>query len=389
MKPTFECVLCKRLSRLAKPEHVLLNALGGRLTSRHVLCSKCNEVMGSGPDKALAEALGPIRNMNGFLSGSGEPPPPISYSKDGNHYRISGDGAAQAKLRNPVAFKHADDGGVDVSITAASVEHAKRLLRQTADRLGTTASELAAQSMSYVSYHRPPRLEGVLELGSELTQRSMLKACLCLWALEVGNEELTHPAYDTIRNFARHGDRGSLSTALDSRKLALHGVNSYGQFFNMIGVWSDATGKAFGNFRILNSITWSFILRTDGAPASQSRVLIANPRDPRSWNGSLPETQLPSDGLVAPEAARFHPDELNANFALLSAAGREYQLNLFSHWLTKMSLQKAGAVAGEPITEELLSAALPYMGAFLEGAIHRKPIVFADDDVELGADGFS
>ncbi|WP_413785677.1 HNH endonuclease [Cognatiyoonia sp. IB215182] len=54
-----DCVLCKaQLSENEKPEHILLDALGGRKTTRDVLCSICNNKMGAGPDKDLAESAG-------------------------------------------------------------------------------------------------------------------------------------------------------------------------------------------------------------------------------------------------------------------------------------------------------------------------------------------
>ena len=50
------CIFCRSLlSPETKPEHVLLDALGGRLTTRGVVCSTCNNTFGSTIDKALTD----------------------------------------------------------------------------------------------------------------------------------------------------------------------------------------------------------------------------------------------------------------------------------------------------------------------------------------------
>lgn len=65
------CILCKiELSVGEKPEHILLNALGGRKTTRDVLCSGCNNTMGVGPDKDFAESVAPLRTIANLKSGS-------------------------------------------------------------------------------------------------------------------------------------------------------------------------------------------------------------------------------------------------------------------------------------------------------------------------------
>ena len=65
------CVLCKtQVSENEKPEHILLDALGGRKTTRDVLCSICNNKMGAGPDKDLAESVGALRTIANLKSGS-------------------------------------------------------------------------------------------------------------------------------------------------------------------------------------------------------------------------------------------------------------------------------------------------------------------------------
>ncbi|WP_127563101.1 HNH endonuclease [Nioella ostreopsis] len=72
------CVLCKsQLSEHEKPEHILLDAFGGRKTTRDVLCSVCNNKMGAGPDKDLAESVAPLRTIANLKSGSRKKAPSL------------------------------------------------------------------------------------------------------------------------------------------------------------------------------------------------------------------------------------------------------------------------------------------------------------------------
>jgi HNH endonuclease len=67
-----QCILRdNELAQGNSPEHILLNALGGRRTTRTAVCSACNAAFGSTIDKALAAQVTVIRNMLQFESGSG------------------------------------------------------------------------------------------------------------------------------------------------------------------------------------------------------------------------------------------------------------------------------------------------------------------------------
>src|ERR1700730_10772144 len=70
------CIFCDgELGPDTKPEHILLNALGGRKTTRRVICSKHNNDFGGGIDDALADQVGVLRNHLQLESGTGKPPP--------------------------------------------------------------------------------------------------------------------------------------------------------------------------------------------------------------------------------------------------------------------------------------------------------------------------
>ena len=71
-----QCIFCDaELPPDTKPEHILLDAFGGRKTTRKIVCSACNSAFGSTIDDALAKQTLHIRNMFQLRSGSGGGPP--------------------------------------------------------------------------------------------------------------------------------------------------------------------------------------------------------------------------------------------------------------------------------------------------------------------------
>lgn len=55
-------------------EHILLNAIGGRLKSKKLICKDCNSTFGSNIDDKLAEQLNPIANLLDVKRDRGKPP---------------------------------------------------------------------------------------------------------------------------------------------------------------------------------------------------------------------------------------------------------------------------------------------------------------------------
>jgi hypothetical protein len=79
------CIFCgTRIDRTTKPEHILHDALGGRKTTRRVVCSVCNNRFGGSIDKALAEQFGVVRTLLQLRSGAGGLPPMLKRVTAGN-----------------------------------------------------------------------------------------------------------------------------------------------------------------------------------------------------------------------------------------------------------------------------------------------------------------
>ena len=73
-----KCIFCENeLTHDTTPEHVLLNALGGRMKTKEAICSEHNNAFGGTIDSALAAQVEVIRNHLQLQSGTRKPPPAL------------------------------------------------------------------------------------------------------------------------------------------------------------------------------------------------------------------------------------------------------------------------------------------------------------------------
>lgn len=263
----------------------MLNALGGKKISRISLCSDCNNIFGAGPDKELAESVSVLRNIANFPSGKNKPPPTIrQVEADGVTYDLGPGGVPVLRSEHPLL-----DDGETVSISARDEDHFDQLLAAfmakrgvPEEKQGAIANDLKKQATRTIGY--APTASHSLKLGSELAQRSMMKACLVLWTECVGNHELKNARYNDARNFARLGEVSQTKSndpfiQADGGPVAGF-EDRLGTNPNLIWVGSDTDGRVLGYYRLYNAVGWSFELATNGAPPNKQLSLVSNPFSP-------------------------------------------------------------------------------------------------------------
>lgn len=217
------CIFCgTALDRSTKPEHILLNALGGRKTTTEVICSNCNNRFGSGIDNALASQAEVIRNILRIESGTGNHAPKLTKVKAGTDVvNLCGDGTLEIKQKR-LFFPELPDGCKSVQLNAGSLEQIAKFIPNIAAKLRITEADarslLLAADVRKVE-RTPDPIHFDLTFGGQEAIRSTAKACLVLWALKVGNDEVRSPAYQAARDFVIVGsdDFYNSRTALDTR----------------------------------------------------------------------------------------------------------------------------------------------------------------------------
>jgi hypothetical protein len=306
--PKLVCIFCgEELSPGTKPEHILLDALGGRKTTQRVICSRHNNRFGSGIDDALAEEVKVLRNLLQLESGTGKAPPALRNLQAGSERINIGKDGRPDLVKPPFAVTELPEGTAEVNIYARTLEHLAKMIPHLAAKLRLPEDELIEQikkGQAALVEMRPPEMHHSVGLGGEEALRSVAKSCLVLLATVKGNDALRAVPFDAVRDFILNGDPEFNKTRIkiDSRDVPGldHLKNRFGPFFNLIYIRSNDAGRVIGHCTMYNAISWQIILAEADGPPAVTAALISNPLDPRTWSDdatALPD--IPFDWLDA------------------------------------------------------------------------------------------
>lgn len=289
------CIFCpNELTDDTKPEHILLNALGGRKTTKLVDCSACNCTFGSTIDNEVATQVAIIRNMLQLESGTGRAPPMLrNVQSASGTINLKNDGAPEL-VAKPFTLQKFPDGRFNLQIMTNSIEEAARYVPHIAAQIGCSEEELLEKLKSATGALVEQQVGTVphhLGLGGPLAVRSATKSALVLWATLVGNDEVRSAPYDDVRRFVVSDDNvfNRSRSHLDSRYLPYGDElqRRFGKFFNLIYVRSDATGRVVAHFTLYNIISWQIVLAEAGGTPNARIGLVSNPLDPGEWSDTI------------------------------------------------------------------------------------------------------
>ncbi len=323
------CLFCNAaLDDTSKPEHILLNSLGGRKTTKLAICSVCNNTFGGTIDGALASQVMPVRNLLQLKSGTGDVAPTLKKVQAGAYkVDIKGDGRFEL-AEKPFTAERLPDGRWNVSVKVNTEEELNRIVPHIAAKLqipeDSLRDQLAGAQASRIS-ERPGVIGHALSFGGPEAIRSMVKSALVLWSTLVGNDEVRGPSYEAARRFVLRGDEQfSLTrTHLDSRYFVEveRMKAAFGPVFNLIYVRSDEAGRVVGHFTLYNLLGWSFTLADTGGAPNKKLALVSNPEYPSQWSASAAETfDVPFEWLNRPD----YSDEMVRSKARIEAMMKHY-----------------------------------------------------------------
>ena len=125
------------MARGRKPEHIVLNALGGRKTTKNTDCAACNNKFGGTSDAEVGTQVEVLRNMLQLDSGTGRAPPDAAKDSVGKRHHQSFERRHAGTGGQAVHRSQADDGSFEVQITTKSVEELLHFPYRHTDRLMT------------------------------------------------------------------------------------------------------------------------------------------------------------------------------------------------------------------------------------------------------------
>src|ERR1700682_3418600 len=244
-------------------------------------------------------------------SGTGKSPPALrNLQTTTEKINIKNDGRPELATP-PFKVTKRPDGTAEVKIEAKSKEELQRILPHIAAQIGISEAELADQMANAsvgIVEKRPGMVHHPVSLGGHDALRSVVKSCLGLFATVVGNDAIKAKAFDAARNFVLNGDEefNKSRIQIDSREVPQADIlkRAYGDFFNLIYVRSDATGKVVGHFTLYNIISWQIVLAETGGPSKQKTGLVSNPLDPVVWSDRIADTvDIPFNWLATEDRA--------------------------------------------------------------------------------------
>ncbi|MGO9744485.1 MAG: HNH endonuclease [Roseiarcus sp.] len=303
------CLFCETaLDDTTEPEHVLLNALGGRKTTKWAICSGCNNTFGGSIDKIFAEQIVPIRNLLQLKSGTGENAPGIRNVQAGPHkLNIKGDGTPEIADK-PFTVETLSDASWKVGIKVNSEDELNRYVPNIAAKLKIPEESLRQQLVGaeMLRISERPKAGHQLTFGGPDALRSMVKSALVLWSTLVGNEEVRSAPYADALQFVRAGGEAfnKNRTHLDSRYVfSTDNIKgAFGPIFNLLYMRSDDDGQVIGHFTLYNLLGWQFVLAENGGTPNRKIGLVSNPEYPGQWSDDVAELfDIPIPWLNEPD----------------------------------------------------------------------------------------
>ncbi|MBO9601887.1 MAG: hypothetical protein J7496_05190 [Novosphingobium sp.] len=307
------CLFCENpVGQSSKPEHILLDALGGRKTTKWAVCSSCNQTFGGTIDKVLPEQIRVQRNMFQMRSGSGDAPPGLlQVTAASGNVNFTSDGTPRPARSKPFTATPREQGGWDLSFNVESAEQLRKYVPHAAAAMGMSEDELWAQlegqeASLQTGYVGP--VHSTLSCGGEEAIRSMVKSSLVLLATVTGTTALRGPAFTAAQSFVVEGSAHFVehNTAMDGRQLPSPTyeklVDAHGPMFNLIYVKSDGQGRTLAYFHLINLFSWQMVLASTGGPVNIEIALASNPLDPAQWDDEVAsKAPLAFDWLESPD----------------------------------------------------------------------------------------
>lgn len=294
------CIICRCEFETAKPEHILIDSLGGKKTTTLHLCSTCNEKSGNTIDKSLAEVAGPIRNLLNLKSGSGDPPPTIRDIEllSGRKIDLLPGGIPVDKKVIYIRTKGEKESELNVQIGVHSLEKLSTLIGQFSKGANISSEQLLGILSNKDLHVEVQRIDEYIpfkfSFGHPGHQACAAKMCFILWALCTHGSDAQKTGYDNLRNQVLEAISGKMDNSnvakIDARIPASLPQGLWGNAYNIIYVESDQHGNVQGLFRIYNTINFYVVLGTSTLNKSFSCYLISNP-ETGEWkceNESLP-----------------------------------------------------------------------------------------------------
>lgn len=287
-----QCLFCSRkLSHRERREHILLHALGGKATTRIVICTPCNETFGRGIDQELSTGVEVIRNYLELPGGDGKPAPTLSIN-DPTHglIHLLPGGRPQKKLLDFDVNSTGDE--VRINLSASKLGQLRKAITHAAKKLRlderTVLKIIMEDGVLDSSFFLAQPLHPI-SFGSRGSCRSMAKMLLVLLGSRLGS--------DVVRKFAvskssayvltgAHQENVCLGFQAQALPIRADLEQAFGPYFNALIVRISASGRVYGYFSLYNGLAWMFLLAERASVLPGTYCLLNNSQNPTIWSAA-------------------------------------------------------------------------------------------------------
>lgn len=197
MKNCYLCSDCFTDINSSK-EHILLNAIGGFLKSKELLCKDCNSKFGETADAELARQLSFLSSFLQVKRDKGENQPiKGGRTKDGKEYHLI-DGSKPV-LSKPEFKKIEDDGKIQLSLSARSEKEMEAMLEGIKRKHPDFDNESAKKQFKWKEEYLDEPLSYNIMVGGDLAFKSLVKTALNYYIFSQNEKTQVDHLFDYLK----------------------------------------------------------------------------------------------------------------------------------------------------------------------------------------------
>ena len=167
-------------------EHIIPNAIGGRLTSKDLLCKDCNSKYGQDSEAKLMSQFNFYANFLMIKRQRGNPQPVIMENqKDGKKYSVNHEG--MPTIDKPTINKVEEDGKLHFTITARNMKEGREILNRLSKKYKKlNVDEILKTAKEFDEYIQEPLHYKIVTGGIDVLP-AVLKMALDYYIFKTGD----------------------------------------------------------------------------------------------------------------------------------------------------------------------------------------------------------
>ena len=200
------CFCCCKSKKLSE-EHIIPQALGGKLVAR-IYCQSCNSEFGKGIDAELINSIGFLGTALNIKRVRGKSQPyDVALTKDGTKLTFNG---KEFKRKKPIVKIEKNGGKIKyVDVRARSESEVKKIFSNIKKKYDLP------DVTNYFKENHPGPTDTVTEFvfDNEKIRRCVAKTAYSLLCVKLLPSQIFTSAFEEIRDYIRHGGRTDMATA--------------------------------------------------------------------------------------------------------------------------------------------------------------------------------